>query len=77
MKFEIPLTETQRYVLKTTAGFSGLPHSFSQVDLKKSKDDNREIPELELPVWKRKIQKRRRRYGCARDKSREHRIETL
>ena len=59
MKFEIPLTETQRYVLKTTAGFSGLPHSFSQVDLKKSKDDNREIPELELPAWKREIQKRR------------------
>lgn len=60
MRFEIPLTETQRYVLRITTGFSGLPLHFSQRDLEENKDSYRELSDSELPAWKRELQAKRK-----------------
>lgn len=60
MKFEIPVTETQKYVLKTTTGFRGLPLILSERDILFNKDRYIELPEAELPSWKLSLLKRRR-----------------
>lgn len=60
MRFEIPLSETQRYVLRTATGFTGLPSPFSQDDLKKNRDDRRDLTESEVPAWARKLREKRK-----------------
>lgn len=61
MKFEIPLTETQQYVLRNVTVFSGLPLHFSQDDLKNNHDYYTELPESILPSWKLQLQKRKQK----------------
>ncbi|MEK6888591.1 MAG: hypothetical protein AABW80_00620 [Nanoarchaeota archaeon] len=60
MKFEIPLTENQRYALRITAGFNGLPLGFTQRNLKEARIDDATIPNTELPVWKREFREQDR-----------------
>ena len=58
MNFKIPLTETQRYALRTTCGFDGLPDPFRQEDFMRPGTLQEVIPESEMPAWKKELQKR-------------------
>ncbi|MDO8563981.1 MAG: hypothetical protein Q7R87_03150 [Nanoarchaeota archaeon] len=59
MRIEIPITQEQKYILRTTCGFNGLPLTFSQSDLDRSEIDERKISESDFPDWKRSFLKRK------------------